>query len=191
MTTAEVQALRMSAESRDILDRPAGRVRGPQTWLIVDLALATGLRVSELAAIRVEDIDLDRQIIRVTRRKKRRPAAETLGITALLALHLRGYLAWRSHCGHAPTGPLVVGKRGGLAPGGWAKAWRQAVKQAGLPAYSIHVARHTLGTHLWRKTHDLRLVQAQLGHSSPATTANMYTYVSDEDLRAGVEGVYD
>lgn len=190
MNETEVKALRMSAEARAIIDLSKGRIAGPRLWMIVDLALQTGLRVSELAALRVEDIDLPRQIITITRVKKRQPRPESLGIPPLLAVHLRDYITWRHNCGHAQTGPLVMGKRGRLGVRGWEAAWHAAVKRAGLPTYPIHTARHTLGTLLWRRTHDLRLVQAQLGHSSPATTANMYTHVTDDDLRRGLDGLY-
>jgi integrase len=41
-----------------------------------------------------------------------------------------------------------------------------------------------------RKPRNLRQVQKQLGHASPATTANLYADVSFEDMRAGVTGLY-
>jgi len=70
--------------------------------------------------------------------------------------------------------------------------WKTAVKRAGLPKeLSIHSARHTLAVHLLRKTGNLRQVQKQLGHASPATTANLYADVSFEDMQAGVTGVYE
>ncbi len=55
---------------------------------------------------------------------------------------------------------------------------------------SIHCARHTLAVYLLKKTSNLRLVQKQLGHASPVTTANMYADVSFEDMQEGVTGVY-
>ena len=45
--------------------------------------------------------------------------------------------------------------------------------------------------HLLRKTKNLRHVQKQLGHASPATTANMYADVSFEDMQDGVAGLYN
>ncbi|MFC1652097.1 hypothetical protein ACFL3F_00105 [Planctomycetota bacterium] len=42
-----------------------------------------------------------------------------------------------------------------------------------------------------RKTGNLQQVQKQLGHSSPATTANMYADISFEDMQDGVNGLYD
>jgi site-specific recombinase XerD len=86
---------------------------------------------------------------------------------------------------------LFVGKRGRLTPQGLEQLWKVAVQRAGLPrGLSIHCAPHTMAVHLLRKTRNLRQVQKQLGHASPATTANMYADVSFEDMRAGVAGLY-
>ena len=70
--------------------------------------------------------------------------------------------------------------------------WKAAIERAGLPEeLSIHSARHTLATHLLKKTGNLRQVQKQLGHASPATTANMYADIAFEDMQNGVNGLYD
>jgi integrase len=70
--------------------------------------------------------------------------------------------------------------------------WKAAVAAAGLPdEISIHSARHTLAVHLLKKTSNLRQVQKQLGHASPATTANMYADISFEDMQNGVTAIYD
>jgi len=63
--------------------------------------------------------------------------------------------------------------------------------RAGLPEeLSIHSARHTVAVALLRRTGNLRQVRKQLGHSSPATTANMYADVPFEDMQSGVTGLY-
>ncbi|MHC4540370.1 MAG: tyrosine-type recombinase/integrase [Planctomycetota bacterium] len=49
---------------------------------------------------------------------------------------------------------------------------------------------HTIAVQLLKKTGNLRLVQKQLGHASPATTANMYADISFEDMQNGVTGLY-
>jgi integrase len=186
----EVRRLRTVTEAQAITDTQHGRVAGPLAWIVVDLALSTGLRVSELAAIRVADIDLKREILTVTRRKKRQAKPESLNIGSDLATHLRAYLDWRKTADRQGD-TLLIGKRGALSPEGIAAVWEKAVARAGLPAeYTAHSARHTCATHLLARTHDLRQVQKQLGHSSPTVTANMYADVSDERMKAGVEGLY-
>jgi integrase/recombinase XerD len=88
-------------------------------------------------------------------------------------------------------GPLLVGCRGPLTAQGLQRIWKRAIKLAGLPVeLSIHSARHSLAVHLLRKTRNLQQVQKQLGHSRPATTANMYADVSFEDMQQGVTGLY-
>ena len=74
---------------------------------------------------------------------------------------------------------------------GLQQIWKRAVEIAGLPKeLSIHSARHTVAVHLLKKTGNLRQVQKQLGHASPATTANMYADVTFDDMREGMAGLY-
>jgi site-specific recombinase XerD len=88
-------------------------------------------------------------------------------------------------------GALFLGKRGRLTAQGLQRIWKAAIKRAGLPKeLSIHCARHTIAVHLLRKTGNLRQVQKQLGHASPAITANMYADVSFEDMQTGLNGLY-
>ncbi|MBU0684081.1 MAG: tyrosine-type recombinase/integrase [Candidatus Omnitrophica bacterium] len=56
--------------------------------------------------------------------------------------------------------------------------------------YSIHSARHTYGTMLYRNTKDLRMVQKQLGHSSCQVT-EVYADVLREDTAKAVNGLYE
>ena len=48
-----------------------------------------------------------------------------------------------------------------------------------------------MAIHLLRKTGNLRMVQKQLGHCNPPTTANIYADVTFEDMRDGVDGLYN
>ena len=74
---------------------------------------------------------------------------------------------------------------------GLQQIWKQAIARADLPKeLSIHSARHTMAVHLLRKTKNLRQVQKQLGHTDPATTANMYADVSFEEMQEGVTELY-
>jgi integrase len=202
MSVEEVRALRTVTEARSVMDLRAGRVNGVLAWMVVDIALSTGLRVSEIAALNVEDIDLKRGCLKVVRVKKKRKTKETLAVGKELVDHLRQFLTWRSarigsvdrvyRKGLAATkGPLFTGCRGPLTSGGLQKIWHRAVERAKLPKeLSIHSARHTLAVHLLRKTGNLRLVQKTLGHSSPVTTASIYADVPFEDQQAAVSGLY-
>ena len=193
MDSKEANLLRAMTENRAVRDLKRGRVTGPVRWALVDVAMSTGLRVSEIAALRVGDVDLKRSCLKVTRLKRKKPKAESLAIGSDLATHLREFIAWKATVGQ-PTGkaaPLFVGKRGPLTAPGLQQAWKAAIRDAQLPReLSIHCARHTLATHLLRKTKNLRQVQKQLGHASPATTANMYADVSFDEMKNGVTGLY-
>jgi integrase len=156
--------------------------------MLVDLALSTGLRVSEMAALKIKDVDLKRGCLSVTRMKRKKKVRETLALGKDLAQHLKGYIAWTGRNSEA----LFVGSRGPLTAQGLQRIWKRSVKLAGLPReLSIHSARHTIAVHLLKKTSNLRQVQKQLGHASPATTANMYADISFEDMQNGVTGLYE
>jgi len=215
MTSDEVRQLRTVAEAQSKLDLKKGRVTGVVLWLLVDIALQTGLRVSEIAALTVEDVDCKRSCMTVGRRKRfrrkkgkavasvPRVVRESLMIDRSLVQHLREYLVWRT-CRiddmdaerrnglSKDSGALFIGQRGALSTQGLMQAWKSAIKRAGLPReYSIHCARHSVAVALLKRTGNLRQVQKQLGHTSPVTTANLYADVSDEDMQQGVTGLWE
>lgn len=193
MDAGEVARLRASTEGRALIDLKAGRMTWVVTWAVVDTALSTGLRVSELARFTVGDVDLRRGALRTWRLKRKQPVQETIALGKAIKAHLREFLAWKEAAGQSldPGAPLWVGKRGRLTARGLQLMWKRAVEAAGLPTeLSIHSARHTLAVHLLRGTGNLRMVQKQLGHASPATTANMYADVSFEDMQEGLDGLY-
>ncbi|MGC4853313.1 tyrosine recombinase XerC [Micromonospora sp. DT4] len=150
---------------------------------LLELLYASGVRVSEVCGLDVEDVDHGRRVIRVFG-KGRRERSVPYGVPAQRALDewlRRGRPALVApHSGVA----LLLGARGGrLNPttarqivGGYAEA-------AGLPRTSPHGLRHSAATHLLEGGADLRAVQELLGHSSLAST-QIYTHVSVERLRA-------
>ena len=187
MDLKEVRQLRTVTEARAITDLKAGRITGVHAWMLVDLALSTGLRVSEMAAIKVKDIDFKRGCLIVTRLKRKKRSKETLALGKDIAQHLNEYITDME----LTKGNIFIGSRGPLTAQGLQRIWKRSVKLAGLPKeLSIHSARHTIAVHLLKKTGNLRQVQKQLGHSSPATTANMYADISFEDMQNGVTGLY-
>lgn len=191
----EVKALRTVTEAKAIMDLRAGRVTGITNWMIVDLALSTGLRVSEMAALKHRDIDLKRGAISVIRLKRKKKTKETLAISKELTGHLKEYIEWKQQADKPckQTSALFISKRKRkpLTAQGLQQIWKRCIAAANLPReLSIHSARHTLATHLLKKTNNLRQVQKQLGHASPTTTANMYADISFEDMQAGTTGLY-
>jgi integrase/recombinase XerC len=152
--------------------------------LIVELLYATGIRVSELCGLDVDDIDTARQVLRVLG-KGNKQRTVPFGRPALAALK-----AWLSEgrptLVTADSGPaLLVGPRGKrLDPRQARTVVHQTVGAVdGAPDIGPHGLRHSAATHLLEGGADLRIVQELLGHSSLATT-QLYTHVTVARLRA-------
>jgi integrase/recombinase XerC len=150
--------------------------------LVLELLYATGVRVSELCGLDVDDVDRGRRVVRVLG-KGSRERSVPFGLPADRALG-----AWLSHgrpalATPASGGALLLGARGGRLNPTTARqivaAWAAA---AGLPRMSPHGLRHGTATHLLEGGADLRAVQELLGHASLAST-QIYTHVSAQRLR--------
>ncbi len=194
MNARETRQLRQTTAGRAALDLQKGRTGGVLAWAVIDLALATGLRVGELVRLNCGDVGLRRRSLTVWRTKRRRPFQETLAIGGELRDHLAQFLDWKQLVDQPtePEAPLLVGKRGALTARGAQQIFKTAAARAGLSEeLSIHSCRHTIAVALLKKTKNLRQVQKQLGHASPAVTANMYADVSFEDMQEGLNGLYD
>lgn len=154
---------------------------------ILEFLYATGVRLSELVALNLEDLDLGSRTARV-RGKGGKDRVVLFGVPAMDALnkyleHGRPHLAAQGPTG-ARQRAVFLNRRGGrLSPRGVQRMIYRHVLQAGLgQRISPHVLRHTFATHLLDSGADLRVIQELLGHSSLATT-QVYTHVSTERLR--------
>jgi tyrosine recombinase XerC len=154
---------------------------------ILELFYAAGVRVSELVALDVDDLDLaERQAI--VRGKGRKERIVFFGLPALEAMEAylergRPHLARQGRLDR-PQPALFLSRRGGrLTARGVQQMLYRRVLRAGLAQHvSPHVLRHSFATHLLDNGADLRAIQELLGHSSLATT-QVYTHVSAERLR--------
>jgi integrase/recombinase XerC len=150
---------------------------------ILELLYATGVRVSELCALDVDDVDRDRHVIRVLG-KGRKERSVPFGLPALRALDrwcVHGRPRWiRTGSGAA----VFLGVRGGRIDAGTVRRVVHARLREveGAPDMGPHGLRHTAATHLLEGGADLRSVQELLGHASLHTT-QIYTHVSIERLR--------
>jgi integrase/recombinase XerC len=154
---------------------------------VLELLYATGVRVSELCGLDVDDIDDGRRVIRVLG-KGRKERAVPYGVPAQRALDLwlaRGRPAWAG----PKSGPaLFLGARGGRIDPRTVRALvhRRLATVPGAPDLGPHGLRHSAATHLLEGGADLRSVQELLGHATLATT-QIYTHVSIERLRTTYE----
>ena len=150
---------------------------------IVEMLYATGARVGELCGLDLNDVDYDRQTIKVLG-KGNKERTIPLGNPAVRALTLwlkqgRDQIA-NSNSGNA----VFIGARGKRID---QRAVRTVVYGAlsaieGLERMGPHALRHSAATHLLEGGADLRTVQEILGHASLATT-QIYTHVSTERLQ--------
>jgi integrase/recombinase XerC len=153
---------------------------------IVETAYAAGLRISELAGLRLADLDAAHAELRVLG-KGRKERMTLLGAPALDALQAyveaaRPVLA--SAAAGSVSDALFLGVRGeALGVRGMRLRIDRLAQRAGLPAgTSPHTLRHSFASHLLDGGADLRVVQELLGHSSLGTT-QVYTHVSPARLR--------
>jgi len=154
-------------------------IRSLKYRAILMTAYAGGLRLSEVANLRVRDIDSSRMMIRIEQGKGRKDRYVMLAPKLLEVL--RQY--WRAE---RPGEWLFPGRSPdqSLCVTGIQKACRQAGIDAGLSKrVTVHTLRHSFATHLLEAGTNIRVIQTLLGHSSVSTTQR-YTYVSEKTVRA-------
>ncbi len=148
----------------------------------LELLYASGLRVSELTGLDLEDVDLSARLVRVLgkRSKERivpfgRPAAEAL---ERYLEEGRPVLAAGSERGRGGGAAFFLNHRGGrLTSRSVARRLEAWTRKAGLPRHvHPHVLRHCFATHLLGNGADLRGIQELLGHASLSTTQR-YTHL--------------
>ncbi len=152
--------------------------------LIVEMLYATGIRVSELCGLDLDDVDADRRLLRVLGKGNKE---RTVPFGRPAASALSGWLAdGRPALVAAASGAaLLLGPRGRrLDPRQARTVVHQTVAAVdGAPDIGPHGLRHSAATHLLEGGADLRVVQELLGHTSLATT-QLYTHVTVARLRA-------
>jgi integrase/recombinase XerD len=174
-------------EVESLLGQPdEENVRGVRDKAMLELLYATGLRVSELIALRAKNVNLeDGFLLCVGKGGKERIVP--IGNSAAKAV--RRYLEEsRDKFIKESSEYLFLSQRGNaFTRQGFWKLLKGYAKKAGLvQKISPHVLRHSFATHLLERGADLRSVQMMLGHSQ-ITTTQVYTHVSRMRLRR----VYD
>lgn len=170
--------------SRDEVARLIAAAPNLKSQTALSIAYGTGLRASEVIALKVSDIDSERMMLRVEQGKGHKDRYAML--SPILLERLRCW--WR--LGHA---------QGKILPGGWlfpglnpmdpvtTRQLNRAIHAAAETAkidkrVSMHTLRHSFATHLLEQKVDIRVIQVMLGHKKLETTA-LYTQVATELLR--------
>ena len=180
LSLEEVDRLLASPDTSD--------ARGVRDRALIEVFYATGLRVSEMVALRQQDLNLESGYL-ACMGKGRKQRLVPIGDEA--AAWLARYIAEaRPALLKRRSSPkLFVNARGGagLTRVGFWKILKNYGRLANLPRMlSPHVLRHSFATHLLERGADLRAIQMMLGHSDLSTT-QIYTHILDARLRA----VYD
>jgi len=154
--------------------------------LIIEMLYGCGLRVSELAGLRLEDFDAGREVILI-RGKGGKERLIPIGKTAQSCL--KDYLKLRGNTAakrgkSVTTNRLIVNANGApLSVRGLQRAIAQILRKLpDAPGQNPHLLRHSFATHLLENGADLRAIQELLGHSSISTTQK-YTHICRTKLK--------
>ena len=169
---------------RRLLEAPdEGSPAGLRDRAILELLYGSGLRISELTGLDVDDLDLEEGSVRVLGKggKEREVPLGSFGRDAVGAYLTRGRPALASV---ATRGAVFLNARGGrLSRQSCARLLNRYVRLAGIERrVTLHTLRHSFATHLLEGGADVRVVQELLGHASVATT-QIYTLVTARHLR--------
>ncbi len=171
---------------------PADSWLGARDRAIMETLYSTGIRVSELVALNMGDIDFLGEVIHV-RGKGKKERIAPIGTSALQAI--QHYMEFRNK--RSQSNPdfdakvLFVNKHGGrLSTRSVRRKMDKYLKIAGLdPSISPHTLRHSFATHMLNNGADLRSVQELLGHQSLSTT-QIYTHLNTKKLKDVYDGAH-
>jgi integrase/recombinase XerC len=164
-------------EATRLVEQPPDTWQGARDAAILELLYGAGLRVSEVAALDVADVDLEEQLVHVRLGKGGKSRVVPFGPPSVAAVR-----AWRA-VAERVDGPLFVNRRGGrLTVRSIYERVRTTARAADLSDVHPHALRHSFATHLLGSGADIRSIQEMLGHASLSTTQR-YTRLDLEQLR--------
>lgn len=166
-----------------------------RNYFIVHLALATGLRVMEIAALNCGDLFLENAVPSLLVRKGKGGKRRIVFFNTSFKKHCREYLNWKSSIDESIESeqPLLLSSNTEkhMTTRAIQKAFKRCAEDAELPArYSIHCLRHSYACFLLKASNwNIRLVQKQLGHSRISTT-QVYADVMMPDIKNAIEKMH-
>jgi len=184
------------AEVRRLLKATADHRRGMRDHVIISLALATGLREFEIAALDFGDafksgkhVPRQRIALRVFKRSNMRQSQQFVTLNERIRRKLIAHRNAMEAQGLdiEPDSPMFVSsRRQRISVRTIRHMFAQWQAKAGIDRpLTFHCLRHTACTNVWRQTRDLRLVQMFARHADIRSTQR-YTHPTTEDLEAGV-----
>ena len=158
---------------------------GARDRAILETLYSTGIRVSELVAVNMDDVDFLGEVVRVRGKGKKERIAPISSSALQVIQH---YMEFRNKRAQSNSNfdskVLFVNKHGGrLSTRSVRRKMDKYLKMAGLdPEISPHTLRHSFATHMLNNGADLRSVQELLGHQSLSTT-QIYTHLTTGKLK--------
>jgi integrase/recombinase XerC len=167
-------------EAGRLMEAGADDALGVRDRAILELLYSSGLRLSELTALRVQDVDFRDGTVRVTG-KGAKTRIVPVGSRALAAL--QAWLPQRSGLTRPDVQAMFVARHGrAMSPRGIQSRVHGWGLRLGVPGrVHPHVLRHTFASHVLQSSGDLRAVQELLGHASISTT-QVYTHLDFQHL---------
>jgi integrase len=168
--------------------------------VLYHLAILLGLRRGELLGLRLSDVDLDKNVLRVRGaiqtvpgrtvrvEPKTRGSSRALPIPPALRPLLEKHIAQQREL-HGDEASLFTTKNGTpILPRNLSRQFKTVLRLAGLPEkVRLHDLRHTAATMLLTQGADIRTVMGILGHSQASTTLNIYAHIVPEATRQAVK----
>jgi len=168
---------------------PTDNWLGARDRAILEILYSTGMRVSELVALNMDDVDFLGEVVHI-KGKGKKERISPVGSSALQAI--QHYIEFRNrrmlNDSNFDAKILFANKHGQkLSTRSVRRKMDKYLRMAGLdPTISPHTLRHSFATHMLNNGADLRSIQELLGHQSLSTT-QIYTHVNT----AGIKEVYD
>ena len=178
----DVDSVKFSKKKKERLtDEEVERCRfvakcNPKSSALLELMLSTGMRVGEIAALKVEDLNFQTGEIRIWGEKSNK---ERIGfMSAPCKVALQRYLAGRTY------GMVFEGKcNGGVCNGTIEKVAKEIAESASCHVKAtVHIYRKTFASVTYRKTNDILLVSKLLGHADTETTIKYYLVDDVDDM---------
>ena len=163
-------------EVKVLVEVPTDVPLGLRDRALLELFYSSGLRLSELCALRWRDLDFDGGLVTVLG-KGGKQRSVPMGSFARAAL-----AAWQASTGAGRESPVFPGRNGPISPRAVQYRLRQLAQQQGLfKRVHPHLLRHSFASHILESSGDLRGVQELLGHADIATT-QIYTHLDFQHL---------
>ncbi|MEC0236095.1 tyrosine recombinase XerS [Paenibacillus kribbensis] len=161
---------------------------------IISLILGSGLRLSEVVGINLDDIDINKALVRVIRKGNKEQYVyfsqqALLDLEDYLKIRAIRYIPEKSENYLFIAAP--IGRKGRsrrLTPRSIEKLVEKYAKAFGKPTLTVHSLRHSFATRYHLENNNVPKLKNQLGHSSIQTTM-IYTHLSDEEMRTAVNNM--